>query len=256
MDIRILGAHNCESQNTKLVTLLIDDTLALDAAGLTSSLSLAAQIKLKGILLTHHHYDHMRDIPILGMNFFLSGASTSIYSITPAYDALTAYLLNDVFYPNYFQRPRRNPVFKFTTVEPLKAFQIENYSILAVPVSHSVLTVGYQITSAEGKSVFYTGDTGPGLADCWKAISPQLLIIEVTASNKWDDFGRQSGHLTPNLLRQELLTFRALKGYLPRVVGVHISPLLEKEIEVEIAALARELDCSISLGYEGMELHL
>ena len=31
MDITLLGAHNCESQNTRLLSLLIDDSLVLDA---------------------------------------------------------------------------------------------------------------------------------------------------------------------------------------------------------------------------------
>lgn len=241
MDVRILGAHNCESKETRLVSLLVDDVLALDAGGLTSGLSFSAQLKLKAILLTHEHYDHVRDIPILGMNLSLSGASVGVYSMTSVYDALTAHLLNDELYPNYFKRPRSNPVFKFTAVEPLKAFQIETYSVLAVPVSHSVLSVGYQVTTADGKTMFYTGDTGPGLSDCWKQISPQLIIIEVTASNKLDDLCRQAGHLTPNLLRQELVTFRGLKGYLPQVVTVHMSPILEEEIRPEITAVAKDL---------------
>ena len=66
MRIRVLGAHNCETRSTRLVTLLIDDILALDAGGLTSTLTVKAQKKLKGILLTHPHYDHIRDIPALG----------------------------------------------------------------------------------------------------------------------------------------------------------------------------------------------
>jgi ribonuclease BN (tRNA processing enzyme) len=256
MKVQFLGTHNCESQETRLVSLLVDDVLALEASGLTSSLSFAAQLKLKGVLLTHHHYDHIKDIPMLGMNLSLSGASVDVYSITSVYDALTAHLLNDELYPNYFKRPRSNPVFKFITVEPLKTFQIENYSVLAVPVSHSVLSVGYQITTADGKTMFYTGDTGPGLSDCWKWISPQLIIIEVTASNKLDDLCRRSGHLTPNLLRHELVTFRELKGYLPQVVTVHMNPMLEEEIRPEIATLAKDLNCPITLGYEGMELRL
>ncbi|GAH38128.1 unnamed protein product, partial [marine sediment metagenome] len=80
MKIQILGAHNCESQNSKLITLLIDDTLAIDAGGLTSSLSFPAQQKLKAILLTHQHYDHIRDVPAIAMNFYLAGATINIYS--------------------------------------------------------------------------------------------------------------------------------------------------------------------------------
>ena len=236
--------------------MLIDDSLVLDAGGLTSSLSLSAQRKLKAILLTHQHYDHIRDVPVLAMNFYLSGATINIYSILPVYDALTAHLLDGQLYPNFLERPPGNPAIKFMVIEPHKAEPIEGYSILAVPVNHSVSAVGYQITSPDGRVLFYTGDTGPGLADCWEQISPQLLIIEVTASNKYEEFGRESGHLTPSLLKQELDAFQQLKGYLPQVVTVHMSPGLEKEIEAEIATVAKDLNGSITLGYEGMQLHL
>ena len=75
MNIRFLGAHNCESQNSRCACLLIDDILAIDAGGLTSSLSFPAQQNLKAILLTHQHYDHIKDIPTIAMNFGLSEAT-------------------------------------------------------------------------------------------------------------------------------------------------------------------------------------
>ena len=256
MNIQILGAHNCESQNSKLISLLIDDTLAIDAGGLTSSLSFAAQQKLKAILLTHQHYDHIRDIPTIAMNFASCGSTINIYSTQSVYDALSTHLLNDKLYPNFLEWPQQNPTVKFTKIEPYKLEQIEGYSILAVPVNHTDLTVGYQVTSPDGKRLYYTSDTGPGLADCWQKISPQLLIIETTLPNKYEEYALQSGHLTPNLLKQELASFQTLKGYLPQVVTVHMSPSLEKEIEAEIAAVAKELNNSITLAYEGMQLHL
>ncbi|MFC1941283.1 MBL fold metallo-hydrolase [Chloroflexota bacterium] len=256
MNITLLGAHNCESQNTRFISLLVDDSLVLDAGGLTSSLSFPAQQKLKAILLTHQHYDHIRDVPAVGMNFYLSDTSLNIYSTLPVYDAIRANLLNNELYPNFLERPEGNPTIKFIVIEPCKTDQIEGYSILAVPVNHSVPTVGYQITSPDGKVIFYTGDTGTGLADCWEQVSPQLLIIEVTASNRFDEFAKESEHLTPNLLKQELVVFRELKGYLPQVVTVHMNPRLEEEIKAEIVAVAKDLNNSVVLGYEGMQLHL
>ena len=253
MNIKFLGAHNTESQNTKLTSLLIDDSLVLDAGGLTSSLSFLAQQKLKVILLTHQHYDHIRDVPAIAMNFYLSGATINIYSILPVYDALTTHLMNGKLYPDFLERPSENPTIKFTVIEPYQTEQIEGYTVMAVPVNHSVPAVGYQITSPDGRVVFYTGDTGSGLADCWECVSPQLLIIEVTSSNR---FEKLPGHLTPNLLKQELDDFRKLRGYLPRVIVIHMSPGLEKEIDAEIAVIAEDLNSKIALGYEGMQLDL
>jgi len=256
MNIKVLGAHNCERQDQKLVSLLVDGVLAIDAGSLTSSLSLEEQRKIRAVLLTHQHYDHVRDIPALAMNLFLGGAATRIYSIPAALDVLAGNLLNDEIYPDFRQKPEHNPTLKFTIIEPHKAELIEGYTVLAVPVRHGVPTVGYQVTSGDGKSVFYTGDTGPGLAECWRRVSPQLLIIEVTSSDKYAEWAGESGHLAPSLLKQELISFQKVNGYLPRVVTVHMNPDLEEEIAVEVAAVAKELGCSITLACEGMEISI
>ena len=256
MNIQVLGAHNCEAQEYKLSSLLIDGVLAMDAGGLTSSLSLSAQRKLKAILLTHHHYDHIRDIPALAMNFLLDENTIIVYSISPVYDALVTHLTNGRLYPNFLERPPGKPVIQFSVMEPGKSRQIDGYDVMAVEVKHSCPAVGYQVMSPGGKAVFYTGDTGPGLADCWKYVSPRLLIMELTAPDRYEDFAWEKGHLTPKLLKEELISFRKLKGYLPRVVLVHMNPRLKKEIAGEIADVARALGVSIDLAYEGMLLDL
>ncbi len=256
MDIRFLGAHNCETSTIKLATLLIDDTLAIDAGALTSSLSIEAQLQLKAVLLTHQHYDHIRDIPAMAMNALFYETDIHVYSTKAVQEALATHWLNGTTYANFLEKPEGNPRIKFTIIEPNQAFQIDAYKILAVPVNHSVPTVGYQITSPDGKVFFYTADTGPGLAECWQYVSPQLLITEVTAPNRYEAFGRKSLHLTPNLLKDELVSFQKLKGYLPPVVLVHMNPRQEKEIESEIAALAEELGTGITLAYEGLQINL
>lgn len=256
MNVRFLGAHNCESQSTKFVSLLIDGIIAIDAGGLTSSLSFKEQQKLKAVLLTHQHYDHVRDIPALGMSLYLHQASINVYATQPVYEALVTHLINDELYPNFLEKPEGKPTIKFSIIEPQRGEQIEGYSILAVPVNHSVPTVGYQVTSPEGKTVFYTGDTGPGLANCWKRVSPQLLITEAIGSDNFQVEAAKTGHLTPSLLKQELVAFQEVKGYLPQVAVVHTSPPLEEEIKAELAAVAKALNCPISLASEGMEIKL
>ncbi len=135
MKIKILGAHNCESRNSKLISLLIDDVLAIDAGALTSSLSFSAQQKLKAILLTHQHYDHIRDIPAIAMNAYLRGTTVNIYSIPAVYDVLATHLLNDKVYPNFFKKPERKPTIRFTVMEPNQRRQIGDYHILVAPMT-------------------------------------------------------------------------------------------------------------------------
>lgn len=256
MEIRILGAHNIESKTTGTISLLIDGVLAIDAGALTSSLTFAEQQKLKAVLLTHQHYDHVRDIPALGMNFFLHENTIDIYGTKTTYDVLKSHLVDDVIYPDFFARPPAKPALRFNEVESGSQITIAGYRVLPVAVDHAVPTIGYQVGSKDGKKVFYTADTGPGLKDTWRQVSPDLLIIEVTALNKYHDFALESGHLTAELFERELESFREIKNYLPQILLVHMNPLDEKGIKREIARVAGALSTPILFGREGMRLRL
>ncbi|RJO62543.1 MAG: MBL fold metallo-hydrolase [Dehalococcoidia bacterium] len=249
MKIRFLGAHNTETSGSGLLCLLLDESVALDAGCLTSKLSLKQQLALKAVLFTHGHYDHIRDLPMLAMNCFLNEGVVHAYGSQAVKDALAEHILNGQIYSRFFERP----VLDFHTIEPYRTFIIDRYEVTPVPVNHSVPSTGYQVKSA-GRSFFYTGDTGPGLSECWSRISPDLLIIEVTASNRFSEFGRESKHLTPELLKEELISFREIRGYLPKVITVHMNPSLEADISGELKEVARALGCDISLAREGLEI--
>ncbi|MDD5127217.1 MAG: MBL fold metallo-hydrolase [Dehalococcoidales bacterium] len=255
MKIKFLGVHNSESKKAGLLSLLIDDMLALDAGSLTRNLSFKAQQKLAAILLTHQHYDHIRDIPVMAMNLFLHETTINVYATKEVCNMLAEHLLNHELYRNFLEWPINNPTIKFNLLEPLKPLRIGDYRILPVPVSHSVPTVGLQVTCGD-KTMFYTSDTGPGLTYCWQRISPQLLITETTAPNRYEDFGSKAKHLTPSLLKEELKSFREIKGYLPQVVIVHMNPRQEKEIAAEIAEVSAELGHPITLAHERMQIIL
>ncbi len=254
MELEILGAHNCESRDTKLTSLLIDSTVAIDVGGFTSSLSLEAQKKVRAILITHRHFDHIRDLATFGMNVYSSGP-VNVYALDSVLDIISTHLLNDIVYPDFRKKPLpEKPALKFYPLEPNKELIIEGYTVLPLPVNHNVPTVGYQVTSPDGKSIFYTGDTGRNPSSLWETVSPGLLVTEVTLPNKFESFIQDTGHLTPRLLKQELTDFKRVKGYLPPVVTIHMSPHLESEIKGEIAQVATELAANIAVGYEGMKV--
>jgi ribonuclease BN (tRNA processing enzyme) len=256
MKIRIIGGHNIETNSTGCSTILIDDVLAVDAGALTAKLSLKEQQNLKAVLLTHQHYDHVKDIPMLGMNLFLQGKTTEMYTIRHVYDTLKAQLCNITLYPDFTEFPPGKPVLRFNAVEPGKVENIAGYSILPVKVNHPVPTVGYQITSQDGKKVFITSDTGPRLEECWQQVSPDLLFIEATLPNKDEAFTMQAGHLTPALVQKELESFLKIKAYLPQVILVHTNPLLAKVIKAETSEVEKALDIKIRIGSEGMQINL
>lgn len=252
MDIRVLGAHNSETTTTSCVSLLIDGKLAVEAGGLTSRLTFEEQGKLDAIVITHNHLDHVRDIPTIALNFYRRAASIDIYSTAHVCDSIKEHMLNKEMYPEFHRIPAKKPTISFQELEPLGLQWIDGHAVLPIPVKHDNDAVGYLITDKKDKSVFFTGDTGPGLAECWEHISPQLLIIDVTASNEFEDFARQTGHLTPLLLEGELLKFRELKGYLPAVLAIHMDPSLEHDIRMQLHDVEEHLHAVINMAHEEM----
>jgi ribonuclease BN (tRNA processing enzyme) len=251
MEIRILGAHVTEIASAKTTALVIDGTLALDAGSLCSGLTLEDQRKLKAILLTHYHYDHVKDLPVIGMNFAYHGC-LDVYGTTAVFEALSTHLLDGKLYPNFLEWPDLQPALNFIRLEEYGRIAIDGYSVMALPVPHGVPSVGFQVTSPEGKSLFFTGDTAGGLSNCWEHASPDVLVTEMSWPQKMEAWARKTTHLSPQILKADLLEFRRLKGYLPRTVLIHLDPAHESEIAAEVAEIARELDASIALGREGM----
>ena len=257
MKVRILGAHNCESAHTRLVSLLIDGVLALDAASLTVSLSLEEQERRRTVLLSHGHFDHARDVATLGMNAYLGRYSLSLYATAPVLEVLTSSLLSGNIYPDFTRVPSpENPSIRTIALEPFKDTEVSGYRAQALPMIHSTPTAGYMLTSPDGKSLLYTSDTGPGWANLGGDFQPNLIVTELTSSDRFEASMLRVGHLTPQLLKAELLGFRERSGYLPLVVLVHMSPRIEAEIADEIAQVAKEINASITLGREDMALDI
>lgn len=253
MEIQVLGAHNLESSTSRLVSLFLDETVVLDAGSLTRALSLSKQAKVKAILLTHQHFDHIRDIATYGLAS-AGVRTTPVYATPSVLQTLSTDLINGELYPEFTRWPSpEKPTFKFFPVEPCQPFTVAGYKVLPLPVPHSHDAVGYEVKTEDNKCLFYTGDTGSGLANCWQKTSPQLLITEVSGPDREEKRMREASHLTPSLLKKELLEFRRLKGYFPTVLLLHLNPRWRKDTEEETARLAKELSINITVAHDGLK---
>jgi ribonuclease BN (tRNA processing enzyme) len=252
MKVKILGAHNSETSSSRMSGVLIDGIMALDAGSITSGLAMEEQAKLEAILLTHRHYDHLRDVPALGMNLYLNRKSATIHALPEVLDILDSSLMNNILYPRFSMPPENTPVFSFVPIEPGKEFSFNTYRILPVAMPHSVPAVGYLVKNRQNKSIFYTGDTGTGFAASIAETRPDVLITEATSPNRYGDADWALKHLTPAFLEEELTIFRKIAGYLPRVICVHMYEPLEQEIKAELTQAAERLSADITPAYEGL----
>jgi len=255
--VKFLGAHNAESKDTRHVSILIDDVLAVDSGGLTSELSFSEQEKLKAILLTHGHYDHIRGVPVYIFNNM--SRTTSVFATQPTLDILSSHLVDGIIYPKFTGKDPpflKKPSLKLVALEPNKTVNIAGYKVLPIPVNHAIGSVGFEITSKDGKKIFYTGDTGPGLSNLWKHVNPKLIILDVTFPNRLEHWAKDAAHLCPKMLKKELKDFHRIKGYFPQVILIHLSPKLEDEIRKEVKEVSKELKLPIDIAFEGKKLIL
>jgi glyoxylase-like metal-dependent hydrolase (beta-lactamase superfamily II) len=257
MKIEVLGAHNTETDRARLPCLLVDDVTALDAGGLTSSLSLERQRKIKAVLLTHHHFDHTRDLVMLGANDSVPPSTVDVYGLPETLEVVYLYLLDGKMYKDYTIWPSADePRLRLKPLAAFQPFLLGDLTVTPVPVCHSAPAVGYQVTSSGGKSIFYAGDTGPGLSECWQHVSPDVLFIEVTGLNRMGETMQKLRHLTPQLLAEELEQFMNVKRYIPRVIVTHVAVSLEEELKYELAVSAKRLEIDLDVAYEGLTIDL
>ena len=256
VEVRILGAHQSESRDFHFTGFLVDERLAIDAGSLATGLSLTDQRKVQHVLITHRHWDHVKDLAGFGFNRLHSGP-IDVYCTDEVRRIVSANLLNPDYWLNFFDGPDpKEAVFRHQAVAPNSQFAVDHYQVTTVPVNHSVPTLGYQIVDSAGRALYYTGDNGPGCGQHWIAARPDVLITEVTYSNAFAEESRRFFHLCPSQLKDALEVFRGARGYLPRVIAMHINSDYEAAIRREIADLADELGASIEVAHEGMVVSL
>jgi len=238
MRIKVLGSSGAEFPGHNLPAFLIDGSILLDAGTIGAALDEAAQWKIRHILISHAHLDHIRGIPFLADNVIVRNKKHQIHLVgSPStIKAIKETVLNNRIWPDFTALPnRRHPVLRLQTIKRSTPIRINSYRISAYAVNHSVPCTGYLIEDGRGRRLLYTGDTGP-TENIWVATRNPVhcLIVEVSLPNRMRPMALRTGHLTAGLLKKEIEKMRIVPE---KIFIVHPKPQYFEKIKQETKAL-------------------
>jgi cAMP phosphodiesterase len=238
MKLQILGCHGGELPGCRSTCFLVDGVLALDAGALTASLDLAALARVDHILLTHSHFDHVKDLPLMSdLIVGLRPSPVMVWASHACVQTLRENLFNGSLWPDFTRIPSpEQPTFQLRAFAPGETFQVGPYEVTSIPVSHPVESCGFVIRK-NGVALGISGDTGP--TDLlWQVLNrtPELkvLLLETSFPNEMQDLADLSGHLTPRTLRAELAKFERNGA---SVMLYHLKPAFVAELKRQVADL-------------------
>jgi len=239
MKIKVLGCSGAELPGHRPPSFLLNDKILFDTGSLTNILDIRGQSKIEHIFITHPHLDHILGIPFLADNliFRKKRHRVNILSIAPVIKKIRKSLLDGSIWPDFTVIPNTHAgILNLIELRGGHSIKIDNYTVTPYSVHHSVPATGYLVEDKRKRRFFYTGDTGPSDAT-WKNIGEKqihCLIIEASFPNRMEEIAIGTGHLTPRLLKNELLK---IKPNPERIFVIHIKPQYFKTIKSELQKL-------------------
>lgn len=224
MELRVLGCSGGEVEGERLTGLLVDGRVAIDAGSLTAALTVAEQVAIQHVFLSHSHLDHICTLPFFTKNIFgHTHEAVEIHALPETLDVLRRHLFNDELWPDFSVIPSPNdPTIRYTEIEPERTYRVCGLVITPIRVNHLVPCVGYKVD--DGRDAFiFTSDTA-GTDRIWEVANAtpnlRLVITEASFPNEQASLAEASKHLTPALLGAEL---KKLKRQVP-VRIYHLTP--------------------------------
>ena len=234
----MLGAYGGSTPRHRQTSFLINGTIALDAGALTEALTLEEQSRVRAIVVTHSHMDHVASLPFLVENVFgRTEGPIEVSGTAGVVESLQLHLFNDALWPDFTRIPNHLlPTVRFRVVQPLTPVSVDGLTITAIPVDHTVPTAGYLLQDGKD-AVIFSSDTGP-TEEIWRVAreTPSLraIFVECSFPDSMEEVADVSRHLTPSRLRNEMTKF-------PPGVPVnlyHMKPPTLPALRAEVSALA------------------
>ena len=222
----------------RLTCYLIDDCVAVDAGSIAIALSTEQRGKVRDVIVTHPHMDHIASLPIFIDDLYPTlEEPVRVYATVEVIALLERDVFNWNVYPRFSELKNDfGPVMEYVPIPEGKEFRLAHLTVTALPVNHIVPTVGLIVS--DGKStVAFSSDTAE-TEEFWEAVNkiPRIdaLLIEASFPNSMAQLAEVSRHLTPASLNLELnkLHHNGLD-----ILAVHLKPAYRNLIVEELDAL-------------------
>lgn len=223
----------------RLSCFLIDDLIAIDAGSIALALNDRQRARVRDILITHPHMDHIATLPIYIDDLFATLEEPVRVHATPeVIELLERDIFNWTVYPRFseLRNDNQSRVMQYVPFRTGEEFSIAHLRFKAIPVSHIVPTVGL-IISDDDTTVAFSSDTA-STDELWRVVNrlPRLdaLLVESSFPNSMARLAEISGHLTPEVLRLEL---GKLKHKEIDILAMHLKPVYRETLVRELQAL-------------------
>jgi len=214
--------------------MLVTPSTVIDTGSIMSSLDINQLLAIKNIIITHCHFDHIKNLPIFA-DFMLSlgNHSFTVYTTETIMEQIMNHIFNDLVWPDFTKLPtKKAPTIKFQPIKFDETFTIDGTDFLPVEVNHVVESLGFIIHKGKD-AIAYSGDTGI----CENFVdhinddhSVKTICWETSFPDRLDKLATASKHLTPSQLDGELLKIKRSCS----VHTFHLKPNLEDEIITDI----------------------
>jgi ribonuclease BN (tRNA processing enzyme) len=220
-----------------LTSYLLNDTVALDAGSLGIFRGPAEQGRVRHVLLTHSHLDHLALLPIFLDTVYTGGTDcVTVHAGDAVLDCLRRDVFNDRLWPDFIGLSKvRPPFLKFERLEPGKTVEVEGLRLTPVPVGHAVPSLGFLVED-ETSAVVFPSDTGP-TEEIWERANGlehlKAVFLEATFPARLAEIAELARHLTPELFAREVGKVRRPV----RFFAVHINARSFHRVVRELRAL-------------------
>jgi len=231
-------AQGVANQEQRLTCFLIDDCVAVDAGSIAIALTNEQRSKVKDIIITHPHMDHVASLPIFIDDLYpILQEPMRVHATPEVIQLLERDIFNWNLYPRFSDlKNDYGPVMEYVPIPIGKPFPVAHLNVVAVPVNHIVPTVGLVVSDGQS-SVAFSSDTAQ-TEEFWKILNEMkgldALLIEASFPDRMSKLAEVSRHFTPASLGQELkkLTHNGMD-----IMAVHLKATYRDEIIAQLNAL-------------------